>query len=78
MSGFLDDIIHREISETKGNISDVKTMKEMHNPSPQVLVYVDGVEVGYVEIPTWAFVAIGFITFSIALYAIKRIRALRR
>jgi len=51
---------------------------EKQNPSPQVPVYVDKVEVGYAEIPApipaWAFAGavLGLIGIGIALYAIMR------
>jgi len=75
VSGFLDDIIHREINENKSSV---------RNPSRETLpVYIDGVEVGEFEIPPvpgWL-IAIAIVgaagTIFTILERIKRIRGRR-
>jgi len=72
MSGFLDDIIHREINESKSSA---------RNPSREALpVYIDGVEVGVLEIPGWL-IAIAIVgaagTILTILERIKRMRGRR-
>jgi len=72
MSGFLDDIIHREINENKSSV---------RNPSREALpIYIDGVEVGVLEIPPppgWL-IAIAIVGAAGTIFAIlERIKRMR-